>query len=77
MNEDDFGVFLSLANLPDPELLVRTSGEQRISNFLIWNLAYTEFYFAPCFWPDFSKSQLHKALDAYSKRGRRFGKINN
>jgi undecaprenyl diphosphate synthase len=76
INEDNFGAFLSLAGLPDPGFLIRTSGEQRISNFLIWNLAYAEFYFAPCFWPDFSKSQLHKALEVYSKRSRRFGKIN-
>lgn len=65
---------LSLAELPDPDLCIRTGGEQRISNFLIWQFAYTELYFADCFWPDFGKDELQKAIDSYCTRQRRFGK---
>ena len=60
---------------PDPELLIRTSGEMRISNFLLWQLAYTELYFTDKLWPDFRRADLHDALKAYEKRERRFGKI--
>ena len=60
---------------PDPELLIRTSGEMRISNFLLWQLAYTELYFTDKLWPDFRRVDLHDALKAYEKRERRFGKI--
>ena len=59
--------------MPDPDLLIRTSGEYRISNFLLWQIAYTEFYFTDTTWPDFSKSKLEKAIDYYYKRDRRFG----
>jgi len=59
---------------PDPELLIRTSGEQRISNFMLWQLAYAEFYFTPVFWPDFNREELYKALINYQQRERRFGK---
>ena len=55
--------------------MIRTSGEQRLSNFLLWQLAYTEFYFTECLWPDFDKEELKKAIFAYNKRDRRFGKI--
>lgn len=58
---------------PDPDLLIRTCNEQRISNFLLWQLAYTEFYFTPVPWPDFDKKELEKAIDAYNHRDRRFG----
>ncbi len=75
INEKLFSHYLSLTKGQDPDLLIRTSGEQRISNFLIWNLAYSEFYFAPIYWPDFGKEQLHKAIRVYSRRERRFGEV--
>jgi undecaprenyl diphosphate synthase len=64
---------MDTAGIPDPDLLIRTCGEQRISNFLLWQLAYAEFYFTEVHWPDFSKEELIKACEAYSKRDRRFG----
>lgn len=64
---------LDTAGIPDPDLLIRTSGEQRLSNFLLWQLAYTEFYFCDCHWPDFNKEELLKAIECYNKRDRRFG----
>lgn len=64
---------LDTAGIPDPDLLIRTCNEQRISNFLLWQLAYTEFYFTPVPWPDFSKEELLKAVEAYNHRDRRFG----
>ncbi len=75
INEDAFAKYLALDDMPDPDLLIRTSGEERISNFLLWNLAYTEFYFPKIYWPDFNKNELLKAVDIYSSRKRRFGKI--
>ncbi len=66
---------LDTAGIPDPDLLIRTCGEQRISNFLLWQLAYTEFYFTPVAWPDFSKEELEKAVAAYNKRDRRYGLV--
>jgi len=66
---------LSTNGMPDPELLIRTSGEARISNFLLWQLAYTELYFTPVFWPDFRKDDLYTAILDYQDRERRFGKI--
>lgn len=75
INEKMMGKYLSLRSIDDPDLLIRTSGEQRISNFLIWELAYSEFYFTPVAWPDFDKRELEKAVDTYSKRERRFGEI--
>ncbi len=65
---------LSLSGLPEPDLFIRTGGEQRISNFLLWDLAYTELYFADCLWPDFSPAQLQLALQWYAGRERRFGR---
>ncbi len=68
-----FESYLSTAGIPDPDLLIRTSGEQRISNFMLWQCAYTEFYFTNVLWPDFRKTDFQAALDAYSSRERRFG----
>jgi undecaprenyl diphosphate synthase len=65
---------LTLAGIPDPDLLIRTGGEQRISNFLLWNLAYTEMYFSDVLWPEFGPAQLDAAFDFYAQRERRFGK---
>jgi len=66
--------YLYTAGLPDPDLLIRTGGEYRISNFLLWQMAYTEFYFTEILWPDFRDRHLLKAIDDYQKRERRFGK---
>lgn len=70
-----FRSFMISGNIPDPELLIRTSGEMRISNFLLWQLAYTEIYITDTLWPDFRKADLTKAIEAYQSRERRFGKI--
>lgn len=74
VDADRLGRELSLADTPDPDLFIRTGGEQRISNFLLWQLAYTEFYFCDLFWPDFSAVEMQQALDEYSRRQRRYGK---
>jgi undecaprenyl diphosphate synthase len=74
INEDLISSYLSTANYPDPELLIRTSGENRVSNFLMWQLAYTELYFTKILWPDFKKKNFYKAIYDYQKRERRFGK---
>ena len=66
---------LDTAGLPDPDLVIRTSGEMRISNFLMWQAAYAEFVFLPCMWPDFDRNWLQTALDEYAMRVRRFGGI--
>lgn len=66
---------LDTCELPDPDLLIRTSGEQRLSNYLLWQLAYTEFYFTPVLWPDFDQKELEKAIEFYNGRDRRFGKV--
>jgi len=63
------------SDLPDPDFLIRTSGEQRISNFLLWQMAYTEFYFSPVYWPDFTKVEFLRALNEFARRERRFGKV--
>jgi undecaprenyl diphosphate synthase len=73
IDEDMFAGRLSTAGVPDPDLLIRTSGEQRISNFLLWQLAYTELVFIPFSWPDFSEEHLHEALREYQRRERRYG----
>lgn len=75
ITEEKFGGFLDTAGIPDPDLLIRTCGEQRISNFLLWQLAYTEFYFTPVPWPDFTKEELIKAVEAYNHRDRRYGRV--
>jgi undecaprenyl diphosphate synthase len=67
--------YLFTAGQPDPDLIVRTAGELRISNFLLWQAAYAEYYAADVYWPDFDKDQLHRALEQYSGRERRFGKV--
>jgi len=64
---------LSISSLPEPDLFIRTGGEQRISNFLLWQLAYTEFYFTPTLWPDFNQEVLKAAIDNFKNRDRRFG----
>ena len=69
-----FESYLDTKGMPTPDLLIRTSGEQRLSNFLLWQLAYSEFYFADVHWPDFSKDELVKAIESYGSRKRRFGK---
>lgn len=69
----DLNDCLDTAGIPDPDLLIRTCNEQRISNFLLWQLAYTEFYFTPVPWPDFSKEELERAVEAYNHRDRRYG----
>lgn len=68
---------LDTKGIPDPDLLIRTSGEMRLSNFLLWQLAYSEFYFADVHWPDFTKEELEKAVESYSKRNRRYGGVDN
>ena len=73
LTEKDLTDALDTAGVPDPDLLIRTCGEERISNFLLWQLAYSEFYFAECAWPDFNEAELTKAIDSYSSRTRRFG----
>ena len=74
INEDLISSYLSTSNFPDPELLIRTSGENRVSNFLMWQLAYTELYFTEILWPDFKKEHFFKAIKDYQDRERRFGK---
>lgn len=74
VNEFNFEKYLTTHGIPDPELMIRTSGEMRISNFLLWQLAYTELYFTEVLWPDFGKEELYKAIIDYQKRERRFGK---
>lgn len=71
---DTFSSMLYTADIPNPDLLVRTSGEYRISNYLLWQLAYSEMYFTPTLWPDFSKTELEKIVEDYKKRERRYGK---
>jgi len=73
INQDLISSFLNTKNYPDPELLIRTSGEYRISNFLLWQIAYTELYFTPTLWPDFRKENLYEAILDYQNRERRFG----
>ena len=75
ITQEQFDGALDTAGIPEPDLLIRTCGEQRISNFLLWQLAYTEFYFTPIAWPDFTKEELEKAVAAYNKRDRRYGLV--
>lgn len=74
INEGCFEQYLQTKDIPDPELLIRTSGEMRISNYLLWQIAYAELYFTPTLWPDFRKEDLYKAIIEYQQRERRFGK---
>ena len=75
MDIADFDNYLVTAGIPDPDLVVRTSGEYRLSNYLLWQGAYSEFYFTETLWPDFRKEQFLDALDSYAKRDRRYGKV--
>lgn len=75
ITEDMISDCLDTEGMPDPDLLIRTSGEQRISNYLLWQIAYSEFYFTPVCWPDFDEAELDKAIEAYNTRDRRFGKV--
>ncbi len=75
VDEQLFSSYLYTAGLPDPDLIIRTGGEMRLSNFLIWQSAYSEYYSTSTYWPDFDKEELLKALQAYSQRSRRFGKV--
>ena len=73
VTSERFSAYLDTKDLPDPDLMIRTSGEQRLSNYLLWQLAYSEFYFTDVPWPDFKKKELERAVEAYNKRDRRFG----
>ena len=73
ITDETINSYLDTAGLPDPDLLIRTCGEQRISNFLLWQLAYTEFYFCDKAWPDFNKKELELAVESYNTRNRKFG----
>ena len=73
IDENSLGANVALSDLPDPDLLIRTGGEQRISNFLLWNLAYTELYFCDTLWPDFGEAELDAAIEHFGRRQRRFG----
>ncbi|WP_311028308.1 isoprenyl transferase [Mesorhizobium koreense] len=72
---ESFEAFLDTAAMPDPDLVIRTSGEQRLSNFLLWQAAYSELVFMPCYWPDFDRRKLAEAIEIYSSRDRRFGGV--
>lgn len=75
INEKMFSSYLDTKDIPDPDFMIRTSGEQRLSNYLLWQLAYSEFYFTPVPWPEFTPEELKKAVEEYDKRNRRFGGI--
>lgn len=75
IDESYFSSLLATAGIPDPDLMIRTSGEQRISNYMLWQCAYTEFYFTSTLWPDFRKTEFAEALEAFANRDRRYGKI--
>lgn len=75
INEDLFQSYLDTHDIPDPDLMIRTSGEQRLSNYLLWQLAYSEFYFTDVPWPDFTKEELVRAIEEYNHRHRRFGGV--
>lgn len=75
MSVADFDKYLITAGFPDPDLIVRTSGEHRLSNYLLWQGAYSEFYFTETLWPDFRKEEFRKALESFAKRDRRYGKV--
>lgn len=75
LSEEQFGDYLYSAGIPDPDLLIRPGGEQRISNFLLWQCAYAEFYFSDVLWPDFGTEELDKAIEAFRKRDRRYGNV--
>jgi undecaprenyl diphosphate synthase len=76
LNEISFPQYLYTSDMPDPDMIIRTSGEYRISNFLLWQIAYSEIYFTPVFWPAFRRCELYEAIMDYQNRERRFGKVN-
>jgi undecaprenyl diphosphate synthase len=71
------GQYLYTAGVPDPDLIIRTSGELRVSNFLIWQAAYSEWYITPTYWPDFDKDEYRRAIEAFAQRDRRYGKVSS
>lgn len=75
LGREVFASYLATAGIPDPDLMIRTSGEKRLSNYMLWQCAYTEFYFTDVFWPDFRKEEWNLAMEAYSNRDRRYGKV--
>lgn len=75
LSEESLGRYLALAHAPDPDLFIRTGGEVRVSNFLLWQLAYAEFYFTDCLWPDFDAAEMDRAIAAFAGRDRRFGGV--
>ena len=75
LSAEEFGAYLYSRGVPDPDLVIRTSGELRLSNFLLWQAAYSEFYITDVLWPDFSKEELHRAIASYQNRDRRFGGV--
>ena len=75
ITDETFSSYLDTRGIPDPDMIIRTSGEQRLSNFLMWQSAYSEFYFPEVLWPDFNRKELVKAIEAYNKRDRRYGKV--
>lgn len=75
ITEDEFSSYLDTWDIPEPDLFIRTGGDKRLSNFLLWEMAYTEFYFTDVLWPDFNEEELKNALNAFAKRERRFGQI--
>ncbi len=75
VTEECFASYLDTKDIPDPDLMIRTSGEQRISNYMLWQMAYAEFYFTDVLWPDFNKKELEKAIDYYAGRDRRYGGV--
>ncbi|WP_412058551.1 isoprenyl transferase [Bartonella sp. DGB2] len=75
IGKETFSAYLDTRSIPDPDLIIRTSGEQRLSNFLLWQAAYAELYFSPCFWPDFNEEALDRAVIEYFSRERRFGTV--
>jgi len=76
ITEEEFSKFMYRPEIPDPELVIRTSGEFRISNFLLWEVAYSEFYITDVYWPDFDENELDKAILSFNKRDRRYGGLN-
>ena len=74
ITEETISQHLTTSFMPDPDLLIRTGGELRISNYLLWQIAYSELYFCDTYWPDFDEAELHKAIESYQQRQRRFGK---
>jgi len=77
ISDELIGTYLSTADIPDPDLIIRTSGEYRISNFLLWQLAYSELYITKTYWPDFRRNELYQAIFSYQKRDRRYGNVKN